>query len=209
MLFQLVRPGHTKAANTVSIMSSEKPGWYLRHGGYRVSLSPTFNTDSWRKYATFFEHRDTFFDGFTAFRSVNYPVYYISVNNNLFYIRRFENTALFRESASFLAGKESITSFVMNIHMIISNEHFSLRFRHFDVCCTGCVGFNLLHCYLTFRFRHLGVCFTGCVDFNLLPCYPKLTFPFKRQMLHMMYLSSHSRTSTDVSSKGRHPTSPE
>ena len=128
MLFQLVRPGHTKAANTVSIMSSEKPDWYLRHANYRVSLTPAANTDLWLKDATFIEHPDTFFDGFTAFQSVNYPEYYISVNDRQeLYIRRFEDTALFHESASFVAGKVLSTHdhlglrehyiFVMNIYI--------------------------------------------------------------------------------------------
>ena len=128
MLFQLVRPGHTKAANTVSIMSSEKPDWYLRHANYRVSLTPAANTDLWLKDATFIEHPDTFFDGFTAFQSVNYPEYYISVNDRQeLYIRRFEDTTLFHESASFVPGKVLSTHdhlglrehyiFVMNIYI--------------------------------------------------------------------------------------------
>ena len=105
--FRLVRPGLTKAPGTVSIMSVGKPGWYLRHYGYRLYLEPISNPRNRRlfaKDATFIERANTFFDGFTAFRSVNYPAYYISFDKwRRLYIRRFQNTKVFKESASFAA----------------------------------------------------------------------------------------------------------
>ena len=105
--FRLVRPGLTKVPGTVSIMSVEKPGWYLRHYGYRLYLEPIANPRNRRlfaKDATFTERANTFFDDFTAFKSVNYPAYYISFNNRRrLYIRRFQNTNVFKESASFAA----------------------------------------------------------------------------------------------------------
>ena len=115
--FQLVRLGLTKAANTVSIRSSEKPGWYLRHYGYRLyseSMANPRNPHIFDIDATFVE-RPNYFGGFTAFQSVNYPAYYISVNNEQqVFIRRGEDNS-FKESASFAIGKLSqICSFVIS-----------------------------------------------------------------------------------------------
>ena len=103
--FRLVRPGLTKAPKTVSIMSVEKPGWYLRHYSYRLYLEPIANPRNkhiFDKDATFIEHVDFFKKGTTTFRSVNYPAFFISrVGNKGLYIRRFQNTNYFKESASF------------------------------------------------------------------------------------------------------------
>ena len=105
--FQLVRPGLTQAPDTVSIMSVAKPGWFLRHYGYRLYLEPIANPRNpglFAKDSTFTERSDAFLDGFTAFQSVNYPDYYISFDTwQQLSIRRFENTNVFKESASFAA----------------------------------------------------------------------------------------------------------
>ena len=105
--FQLVRPGLTKVPGTVSIMSVGKPGWYLRHYRYRLyleSIANPRNRRSFAKDATFSERINTFFDGFTAFQSVNYPDYYIAFNTwRQLYIRQFQNIKSFKESASFAA----------------------------------------------------------------------------------------------------------
>ena len=115
--FQLVRLGLTKDANTVSIRSSEKPGWYLRHYSYRLyseSMANPRNPHIFDIDATFFESPN-YFGGFTAFQSVNYPAYYISVNNEQqVFIRRGEDNS-FKQSASFAIGKLSqICSFVIS-----------------------------------------------------------------------------------------------
>ena len=107
--FQLVRLGLTKAANTVSIRSSEKPGWYLRHYGYRLyseSMANPRNPHIFNEDATFVE-RPNYFGGFTAFQSVNYPAHYLSINTQQVFIRQGQNTNSFNESASFAIGKLS------------------------------------------------------------------------------------------------------
>ena len=105
--FRLIRPGLTNAPGTVSIESVGKPGWFLRHFGYRLYLEPSVNPRNpglFAKDATFTERANAFFDGFTAFQSVNYPDYYISFNPwRQLYILRFQNTKVFKESASFAA----------------------------------------------------------------------------------------------------------
>ena len=112
--FRLVRPGLTKAPKTVSIMSVEKPGWYLRHYGYRLFLEPIANPRNkhiFRKDATFTERVDVFNKGSTSFQSVNYPKYFISrLRNERLYIRRPRNNML-KECASFTVNA-SKTCFV-------------------------------------------------------------------------------------------------
>ena len=102
--FRLVRPGLTKTPNTLSIMSVEKPGWYLRHYGYRLFLEPIDNPRNrhiFDKDATFTERVDVFNKGSTSFQSVNYPKYFISrVNNRDLYIQR-PSTGVLKDSASF------------------------------------------------------------------------------------------------------------
>ena len=111
MLFKLVRPGLTNDPNTVSIMSAEKPGWYLRHYDYRLYLEPIANPRNahlFDKDATFTEGENVFFDGFTSFQSVNYPDYYISSNEmQQLFIRPTQDTDSFKKSASFFIGKMS------------------------------------------------------------------------------------------------------
>ena len=112
--FRLVRPGLTKAPNTVSIMSVKKPGWYLRHYSYRLFLEPIANPRNrhiFRKDATFTERVDVFHKGSTSFQSVNYPKLFISrEGNGRLYIRRPRNDIL-KECASFTVNA-SKTCFV-------------------------------------------------------------------------------------------------
>ena len=124
--FRLVRPGLTKASGTVSIMSVGKPGWYLRHYGYRLFLEPIANPRNRRlfaKDATFTERANTFFRGFTAFKSVNYPAYYISFDKwRRLYIRRFQNTKVFKGTASFAAYTGNMYSSYTCFVLIRSND---------------------------------------------------------------------------------------
>ena len=108
--FYLVRPGLTKAANTVSIMSSEKPGWYLRHSYSRLYLAKLSETDLFYKDATFTEHTDSFYVGFASFQSVNFPDMHISTNDKKeLFIRKFQEIESFKSSASFCNGKSIST----------------------------------------------------------------------------------------------------
>ena len=89
-------------------MSSEKPGWYLRHSDSRLYLVKRSETDLFYKDATFTEHTDSFYIGFTSFQSVNVPDMYVSTNDKKeLFIRKFQDTKAFKESASFSNGKSS------------------------------------------------------------------------------------------------------
>ena len=108
-LFRLVRPGLTKAPNTLSIMSVEKPGWYL---GRKISKNHlllwhydeshkknflTYNSD---KYATFTEREDYFHKGSISFQSVYRPSSFITrVRDGLKIIRPWND--IMKENASF------------------------------------------------------------------------------------------------------------
>ena len=106
--FQLIRPGLTKNAGTVSLMSFDKPGWYLRHYNGRLYLEPRVNPRNPLQFdsdATFMEHSDTFYDNFVAFESVTNPGYYIAHNESRsIYIRQLNDTSEFHKSASFAAS---------------------------------------------------------------------------------------------------------
>ena len=103
--FQLSRPGLTKDAGTVSLMSIDKPGWYLRHYNGRLYLEPRvnpLNPPQFDSDATFTEHSDTFYDNFVAFESVTNPGYYIAHNESQsLYIRQLNDTSEFHKTASF------------------------------------------------------------------------------------------------------------
>ena len=105
--FVLVRPGLTKAAGSVSMMSFERPGWYLRHYNSRLYLEPKVNPrnpESFDDDATFTEHPDTFYDDYVTFESANNPGHYMVHNGSEgIYIRQQDGTADFNQSASFVA----------------------------------------------------------------------------------------------------------
>ena len=104
--FVLVRPGLTKAAGSVSMMSFEKPGWYIRHYNGRLYLEPKVNPRSPESFdddATFMEHPDTFYDGYVAFESANNPGHYMVHNGSEgIYIRQQDGVSDFNQSASFV-----------------------------------------------------------------------------------------------------------
>ena len=61
--FVMHRPGLTYGASTVSIMSLDKPGWYLRHFGGSVYLEPKVNPRDPSAFdidATFYERKRVF-----------------------------------------------------------------------------------------------------------------------------------------------------
>ena len=103
--FQVVRPGLTVRTNTVSLMSYEKPGWYLRHYEGRLYLEPKVNPrnpEDFDSDATFIEHSDAFFQQYVAFESINNPGYYVSRNESQeLHLHRREDTDVFNRSSSF------------------------------------------------------------------------------------------------------------
>ena len=106
MTFQLVRPGLTNVNNSVSFKSSERPGWYLRHKMGRIILAKSTDGSSFPKDATFIEHPDSFYPGFTSFESFNYPGHFIWTNDQLqLRNQKFEVTPAYKAAASFKNGR--------------------------------------------------------------------------------------------------------
>ena len=105
MTFQLVRPGLSNATNSVSFTSSERPGWYLRHKMSRIILAKSTDGSSFRDDATFIEHPNSFYHGFTSFESSNFRNNFICTNQLQLFSRRFENKTVYKEGASFRNGK--------------------------------------------------------------------------------------------------------
>ena len=105
--FIVVRPGLANAAGSVSLMSFEKPGWYLRHYNSRLYLEPKTNPRNPQLFdsdASFTEHLNSFYDGYVSFESVNYPGSYITQQGTQgMYIRHVDGTSDFKQSASFAA----------------------------------------------------------------------------------------------------------
>ena len=108
--FQLIRPGLTNEPGTISVMSFEKPGWYLRNYNGRVYLEPKVNPRDPQYFdsnATFVEHQNTFYDGFIGFESVSSPGYYMAQNGTQgIYFRQPVNTTDSLQSASFADNSE-------------------------------------------------------------------------------------------------------
>ena len=106
--FIVVRPGLAKTAGSVSLMSFEKPGWYLRHYNSRLYLEPKTNPRNPQLFdrdASFTEHLNSFYDGYVSFESVNYPGSYITQQGTQgMYIRHLNATSDFKQSASFAAA---------------------------------------------------------------------------------------------------------
>ena len=104
-VFQLIRPGLTNAPGTISMMSFEKPGWYLRNYNGRLYLEPKVNPRDPQYFdsnATFVEHQNTFYDGFLGFESVSSPGYYMAQNGTQgIFFRQPVNTTDSLQSASF------------------------------------------------------------------------------------------------------------
>ena len=155
---RLVRPGLTKAPNTVSIMSLDKPDWYLCHVPHRnrrkrrlflKQIANPQNDSIFEKHATFTEHVDVFHTGSTAFESVKYPGFFISrmpVRNKKLYMYilrpRYDllkecasfTVNAFKKSASFSNGK--ITNMLLREwNVVLSCTAFVLRTRQLLVKC--------------------------------------------------------------------------
>ena len=104
-IFRVLRPGLTNQESTVSMMSLEKPGWFLRHFDGSVYLEPRVNPrgpDTFDMDATFYERENRFFEGYFAFESVNAKNAYVVCNSSgALSVEANENTTDFSLRASF------------------------------------------------------------------------------------------------------------
>ena len=62
------RPGLTGDAGTVSFESVKKPGHYLRHRNHKM-YTETGDSELWRKDGTFYERKNKWFDGYSAYEA--------------------------------------------------------------------------------------------------------------------------------------------
>ena len=114
-IFRVLRPGLTNQESTVSMMSLDKPGWFLRHFHGSVYLEPRVNPrgpDTFDMDATFYERENRFFEGYFAFESVNAKDAYVVCNSSgALSVEANENTTDFSERASFaIVESDSSTS---------------------------------------------------------------------------------------------------
>ena len=145
-VFQLIRPGLTNEPNTISMMSFDKPGWYLRNYNGRLYLEPKVNPRDPKYFdsnATFVEHKNTFYDGFLGFESVSSPGYYMAHNGSQgIYFRQPGNTTDSLRSSSFAdnsevperkkraAGEGELTFKVRYVHYLKRAKQLQLMSLH-------------------------------------------------------------------------------
>ena len=137
--FVMDRPGLTNEASTVSVMSLEKPGWYLRHFEGSVYLEPKLNPRDPNTFdvdATFYESENEFFEGHVAFVSVDVDEAYIVYNDSgMLSVESFEDSNEFRERASFVVVVSEHMETDSVLHRRKRNSGgstFSRNFSHVD-----------------------------------------------------------------------------
>ena len=84
--FHFIRPGLTGQANTVSLMSFKKPGWFVRHYNSELVLDPRSNPQDpamFKADATFRQHNN---NGYLSFEAVNKAGYYIMTSNDSYLV---------------------------------------------------------------------------------------------------------------------------
>lgn len=99
--FHVVTPGLTGEDGTVSLASERYPGHYLRHKNFMIHLDPLEETSVYYPDATFYLHKNTFFQGFNALESTNFRNFYIRHQNYRLKISRDDGSNLFRLDSSF------------------------------------------------------------------------------------------------------------
>lgn len=101
---QLLMPGLTGQEGTISfhVPSTGGKSKYLRHRNYLFRAEGDTNgAELFRKDSTYHVRMDKWFPGYLSFESVNFPNYFIRHQNFLLRISKFDNTALFKNDASF------------------------------------------------------------------------------------------------------------
>ena len=99
----IVSPGLTGKRGTISFESAEKPGYFLRHYGFHISLetkATARNPAIFEKDATFQKKTDKFNKGFVSFESTNYPGRYIRHQGYRLKISKQDKSQLFKDDAS-------------------------------------------------------------------------------------------------------------
>jgi len=92
--------GLCDVAGTVSFESVAKPGWFLRHQGFKMYLHQWQDRDLYKKDACFFPRYEKYYYDHTAYESVNYPNQFIRHKNKRLVLNEDDNTSLFQQDAS-------------------------------------------------------------------------------------------------------------
>ena len=89
----------------VSLVDPDRPRYFVRHTNFLLQMDfeyAPFNAVVFDLDASFLVERDTFYSGYYSLRSVNYPLYYVQARNNgRMGIGRYQNTAVYHDTASF------------------------------------------------------------------------------------------------------------
>ena len=177
--FVMRRPGLTNEASTVSIMSLEKPGWYLRHFEESIYLEPKLNprdSDTFDIDATFYERENVFFEGYVTFVPVNVDDGYIVYNDSgMVSVGSFKDSSEFRERASFAVVESENTETGSVLHRRKRNaggRTFSITLAHLDMHARIrkllCVTNAYLLCKLTYNMPYIYGCIFNSIQFNSL-----------------------------------------
>ncbi len=87
--------------NCTSFESVNFPGYYLRHGNFRIKLSENDGSEIFRKDATFCIRRGVAGRGI-SFQSLNFPSRYIRHRNFELWLDKADGTDLFLKDATFI-----------------------------------------------------------------------------------------------------------
>lgn len=96
-----VSPGLTGQPNTTSFRSCDDSTKYLRHANYLLWEHSYQNADLYRKDATFFQHKDKWFDGYDAYESNNFPLHFIRHQGYRLKISLYDGSELYKKDGSF------------------------------------------------------------------------------------------------------------
>jgi len=96
-----------------SLVEADRPGWYVRHIAFFLKVdseSSPSNPANFDKDSSFILHSDTFYPGYYALESLNYPNYYVQsfVDGRLGIAER-TNTTQNNDTASFMIADYSIS----------------------------------------------------------------------------------------------------
>ena len=86
-----------------SLVVANRPGWYVRHSSDFLYVHQEPSSTLFDKDASFILHADTFYPGYYALESINFPNYYIQshVYGRLWIAQRLD-TVEYNDTASFI-----------------------------------------------------------------------------------------------------------
>lgn len=94
-------PALSGDAGAISFQSVQEPDKYLRHAGFVMWLHNNNNSELFYKDSSFYIKENLYFDGYTAYESVNYRNYYISLQGDRLKIIPNNNSNEYKTNTSF------------------------------------------------------------------------------------------------------------